>query len=221
MNDKTQGTQNESGNIVGSLLRSPQKVTEAIAGQHQIIKSSLYLLMAGVICHAVFGLAIGLYAGTAVAPMTIVKIPLVAVCSFLICFPSLYVFTCVAGSPLTLSQAFMLGSSCMAMTGLILVGLAPVAWLFAVSTENISFVVMLALIIWLLAAMFTARYVNRMNENKAFQHQAGIKVWFVILTIVTMQMVTYLRPILVKPENGWWTANKMFFLEHFGSALND
>jgi len=220
MNDISQRDQHEPGHIVGALLKSPQKVTEAISGRQQIGKSSLQLLLAGILCHAVFGLAIGLYAGTSVAPMTIVKIPLVALCSLLICFPSLYVFTCVAGSPLTLAQSFMLGSSCLAMTGLILVGLAPVAWLFAVSTENISFVVMLALLIWLVAAIFTARYVGRMSENPAFQHQAGIKVWFVILIIVTMQMVTYMRPILVKPDGGWWTAKKMFFLSHFGSALD-
>jgi len=220
MNDKTQNVLNESSSIVGALLKSPQKVTDAIVGQHDIAKSSIQLLLAGIACHAVFGLAIGLYGGTSVAPMAVVKIPLVALCSLLICFPSLYVFTCVAGSPLTLSQAFMLGSSCLAMTGLILVGLAPVAWLFAVSTENISFVVMLALMIWLVSAMFTARYVGRMRETQAFQHQAGIKIWFIILTVVTMQMATYMRPILVKPDNGWWTSNKMFFLSHFGSTLN-
>lgn len=221
MNDKAHSVPNETESIVGALLKSPHKVTEAIAGQQKVVKSSIYLLLAGIVCHAVFGLAIGLYGGTAVAMMAVVKIPLVAVCSLLICFPSLYVFTCVAGSPLTLSQAFMLGCSCLAMTGLILVGLAPVAWLFAVSTESISFVVMLTLIIWLVAAMFTARYVGRMKENQVFQRQAGIKLWFIILAIVTMQMATYMRPILVKPDNGWWTENKMFFMSHFGSALNN
>lgn len=219
MNDETRNVLTKTDNIVGDLLKSPQKVTDAIAGQQQVGKSSIQLLLAGIICHSAFGLAVGLYGGTAVAIMAVVKIPLVAVCALLVCFPSLYVFTCVAGSPLNLSQALMLGCSCLAMTGLILVGLAPVAWLFAVSTESISFVVMLTLIIWLIAAMFTARYVGRMKDNKAFQRQSGIKLWFVILTIVTMQMLTYMRPILVKPESGWWTSNKMFFLKHFGTTL--
>jgi len=209
----------ESGNIVGALLKSPQKVTKAIEAQQNLAKSSIQLLCAAIACHAVFGLAIGLFGGTAVAPMTVVKVPLIALCSLLLCFPSLYVFTCVAGSPITLAQAFTLGCSCFAMTGLILVGLAPVAWLFAVSTESLPFVVILTLFIWFISVAFTARYVERMKEAQLFQRQTGIKLWFIILTIVTMQMVTCMRPILVKPDHGWWKAEKMFFLSHFGKTL--
>jgi hypothetical protein len=80
---------------------------------------------------------------------------------------------------------------------------------------------MLALMIWLVSAMFTARYVGRMKSSQTFQHQVGIKLWFIILTIVTMQMVTCMRPILVKPESGWWTTNKMFFLSHFGTTISN
>ncbi len=206
-------------NIVTALLKDPQRVSETIAGQRNLLQPAVVLLLSAVACHAVFGLAVGLFGGLTVAIMDVVKVPLAAVCSLLLCFPSLYVFACVAGSPLSLSQTFTLGCSCLAMVGLILVGLAPVAWLFAVSTESLPFVVVLTLLIWLIAVVFAARYVGKLRATPLFQRQAGIKLWFLILTLVTLQMVTCMRPMLTKPEKGWWTAEKKFFLSHFGSTF--
>jgi len=207
-------------NIVSILLKDPERISETIAGQRSLLRASLMLLFAGVICHVVFGLAIGFFGGWSVAAMDMVKVPLVALCSLLLCFPSLYVFTCVAGSPLTLSQTILLGCSCMAMVGLILVGLAPVAWLFSVSTSNLSFVTLLTFILWLIAIGFASRFVGKLGVHPLFQRQGGIKLWFLILMLVTLQMATCMRPMLTKPESGWWTSEKEFFLSHFTAAIN-
>ena len=106
------------------------------------------------------------------------------------------------------------------MLGLLLVGLAPVVWLFAVSTESLPFVVVLTFLIWFIALAFTARYVGKLQVNPLFKRQAGIKVWFLILAIVTLQMTTCMRPLLAKPEKGWWTGRKEFFLTHFESIFD-
>lgn len=209
-----------TGNIVSALLKAPVLVADVIAEQpKKLFAVSATLLAVAVVCHAVFGLAIGLFAGWPVAIMDVVKVPLVAVCSLVLCFPSLYVFACVAGSPLSLSQAFALGCSCLAMVGLLLVGLAPIGWLFAVSTDSLPFIVVLVLLIWLIALGFTARYVGKLRAQLLFQRQAGIKIWFLILIVVTLQMTTCMRPMLGKPEKGWFTGEKKFFLAHFGSTF--
>lgn len=206
-------------NIVTALLKNPQRVSESIAGQSDLLRDAVVLLAAAVGCHVVFGFAVGMFGGLAVAVMDVVKVPLAATCSLFLCLPSLYVFACVAGSPMSLSQAFTLGCSCLAMVGLLLVGLAPVAWLFAVSTESPSFVVVLTLAIWLIAVAFAARYVGKLRANPLFHRQAGIKLWFVVLALVMLQMVTCMRPMLSKPASGWWTTEKKFFLSHFGSVF--
>ena len=211
--------QPEATNIVSALLRNPRRISETIAERKQLLRSSGLLLAAGLACHAVFGIAIGLFGGWSIAAMDAVKMPLVALCSLLLCFPSLYVFTCVAGSPLSLSQAFVLGCSCLAMVGLILVGLAPVAWLFSVSTANLSFVTLLTFLIWLVAIGFAGRYVNKLSAHPLFERQTGINVWFLILMVVTLQMTTCMRPMLSSSEKGWWTAEKQFFLSHFASTF--
>jgi len=211
----------ETHNIASTLLKNPRRISDAIADRKNLLRAALTLLLVAIACHIVFGLAVGLFGGWPVAAMDMVKIPLVALCSFLLCFPSLYVFTCVAGAPLSLAQTFVLGCSCLAMVGLILVGLAPVAWLFAVSTKSISFVTLLAFLIWLVAIGFAGRYVDKLGGHPLFPRRAGIKLWLLILVLVTLQMATCMRPMLSKPDNGWWTGEKQFFLSHFGSTFED
>lgn len=213
----------ETRNIAATLLKNPLRISDDIASQKNLLRSSVLLLLVALACHVVFGLAVGLFGGWNVAAMDMVKMPLVALCSLLLCFPSLYVFTCVAGSPLSLAQTFVLGCSCFAMVGLILVGLAPVAWLFAVSTKSLSFVTLLAFLIWLVAIGFAGRFVDKLGAHPLLERQAGIKLWFLILILVTLQMTTCMRPMLSRPapETGWWTAEKQFFLSHFGSTFED
>ena len=208
-------------NIVTTLLKAPALMSEEIAGEKNLIRSAFVLLATAIVCHAIFGFALGLFGGLNVAIMDILKIPLIAVCSLLLCFPSLYVFSCVAGAPLSLSQTFMLGCSCLAMVGLLLVGLAPVAWLFAVSTESITFVAILALTILFVALVFAGRYIGKLQHHVLFKQQAGIKIWVVIITVVALQMATCMRPIITAPEKSWWTNQKAFFLSHFGNMIED
>lgn len=220
MNEDPNTVPLQTGNIVASLLKTPESVAKTIANSRSPLAAGVTLLVAAAVFHAVFGLAMGLFGGWSVAIMDMAKVPLVAVCSLLLCYPSLYVFACVGGTPLSLSQTFLLGASCLAMLGLLLVGLALVAWLFSVSTESLPFVTMLSLFIWLIAVSFTVRYIGKLQVHALFKKAGGIKFWFLVLVIVTLQMVTCMRPILTAPEaDGWWTGKKMFFLQHFGSTF--
>jgi hypothetical protein len=206
-------------NIVTTLLKNPKEISDNIAARKDLLKSSAILLLVALASHAVFGLAVGLFGGMSVAIMDLVKVPLIALGALFLCFPSLYVFACVSGSPLSIPQTIALGCSSLALLGLLLVGLAPVVWLFSVSTDSLPFVAMLALLIWLIALSFAARYVGKLKANPLFQRQAGIRLWFVIFTLVTLQMTTCMRPILTESSRGWLTAEKKFFLSHFGSMF--
>jgi hypothetical protein len=140
--------------------------------------------------------------------------------SLIICLPSLYVLAAVGGAPLSLSQAFALGSSALAVMGFLLGGLAPVAWLFAMSTESGLFMVILVVVIWAIGTAFAWRSLLRLQGGRLFPRMAGIRLWFFILALVTLQMATCLRPMLDTPEHGWWTHDKKFFLAHFSAMLD-
>lgn len=206
-------------NELGALLKAPSWLVMQIDGDRALFDRALRMGFWGLVFHAIFGLALGLFGGWSVAWMATAKVPLIAVCSLLLCFPSLYVFACVGGMPLSLPQAAALAGAVLAVTGLLLLALAPVAWLFAVSTNNLAFVVLLTLIVWLIASGFARGFLGRLKQSKHLNRLTGLNWWLVVYMLVTWQMTTFMRPLLGTPKDGWWTGEKMFFLVHFGRAL--
>lgn len=208
----------ESGDIT-ALLKDPTQVVRRLAADRGLRPAGVRWLVAALLGHALFGLAIGWFGGWQVAVMDLLKVPLVALASLLLCFPSLYVFACVGGAPITLTQAFALATACSALVGLLLAALAPVAWLFAVSTASPGFIVVLALLLWAAAMQFALRFIGRLQTFQAFRQSAGIRCWFVVLVLVSLQMVTALRPMLELPDQGGLRTEKLFFLRHFGETF--
>jgi len=211
-----------TGNIVSRLLKSPASVALTLKHGDNLAKEAAQMLAAGLLCHAVFGLAAGLFGGWEVAVMAVWKAPFIALCATLLCLPSLYVFAAVLGSPMRTDQALAFASACLATTGLILVALAPVAWLFAVSTESLVFVVMMVFIMWLAALGFTAKFLACAKDSGLLKKHAGLRLWFVIVIVVSLQMTTVMRPILSASKDGAQAAprEKMFFLQHFGKTFD-
>jgi len=157
----------------------------------------------------------GLFGGWETAVMSFIKAPIIALSSLGLCMPSLYVFGCVGGMPLKPSQAFALAGSLLAMIGIILLGLTPVTWLFAVSTHNLGFIVLLNTILWLFAASFGGRFLSLFRHAPSLHHTGGLKWWLVVFLVVSMQMATTLRPLLKMPSEGWREKDKKFFVVHF------
>lgn len=209
--------------MVAALLKAPAFVAMEIAQERGTLAVGIFFLVTGILFHAIFGFSVGLFSGWHVAVIAAVKASLIALGSLLLCFPSLYVFSSVGGAPLSLRQTFLLGSSSLAMVGILLIGLAPVAWLFAVSTGSLGFVVLLTLIIWLVCMGFAVKYVERIKLHLPVGRAGGISLWFVILILVSFQMTTCLRPILVpsKPKAGSNVTQKQFFLAHFASCFDN
>jgi hypothetical protein len=213
----------KGANLLSLLLKDPVAVGKEIAEGSACWRRSLVFLIWAMVFHAVFGLAVGLFGGWSVAGMTATKAPLIALCSFLLCYPSLYVFGCLGGAELSAPRMFLFGSSCLAMIGLILIGLAPVAWLFSISTASFPFVVLMTAIIWLVSVGFAFKYILKLQGKSASRRLWGIVFWFYIFVLVSFQMTTCMRPLLTKPEpgRGWWTAEKQFFGAHFASCFEE
>ncbi len=206
-------------NELGSLLKAPGRLVAQIDADRDLLPSALRMAFWGLVFHAVFGLALGLFGGWATARMAAAKTPMIALCSVLLCFPSMYVFACVGGMPLSLTQATLLAGAVLAVTGLLLLALAPVAWLFAVSTNNLAFVVLLTLLVWLVASGFARGFLGRLRDSARLNRLSGLNWWMLVYMLVSWQMTTFLRPLLRAPDGGWWTGEKMFFLVHFGRSL--
>ena len=70
-----------------------------------------------------------------------------------------------------------------------------------------------------LSAFFALRPARALASVGAVKSLAGLRVWFVVLVVVSLQMVTLLRPMLAakKPDAG--PAAKCFFLSHFADVV--
>lgn len=217
----SRGEARSVGRLLSDLLKAPDQMALVIGGEGGAGRAGIVFLVAAALFYGVFGLAAGLFGGWDVALVAAGKAAMIAIGSLLLCLPSLYVFSAVGGAPLSLRQAFVLGASCLAMVGLLLIGLAPVAWLFSASTASLPFEVLLVSFLWLVSVTFAVRYIDKLKDLGVFERCGGIGVWFVVFVLVSLQIATCMRPLLTRPEagRGWWTAEKQFFLAHFTSCF--
>lgn len=204
---------------LAGLLKSPAGFAIGICRDGDL---SIFVraFMTGVAGHALFGLAAGFFAGPLVALMDAIKGVGIAFFAFALCIPSLYVFSCIAGTTLSFVQLLTAGGACLAMSGLLMAALAPVLWLFAVSSASVAFVTVLTFALAFVAAFFALRPAKALMTTGALRSTAGMRIWFAILVVVSLQMVTLLRPMLAVRKPFAEPAKKCFFLTHFFDAIS-
>lgn len=206
---------------LAALLKSPAWLAAEIEKEEELWGRGALLLLWGLVFHGLYGVAMGLFRGGGVASMDAVKAPLISLRSVALCAPSLYVFACVGGMPITAAQCFALADCAVGMTGLMLLGLAPVAWLFSVSTESVPFVTLLNVAAWAVAVGFARRFFRLFARVGKPRRTAGLGWWLAVYVLVSFQMATVMRPLLALPSKGWRYPEKKFFLAHFANSVFD
>jgi hypothetical protein len=112
----------------------------------------------------------------------------------------------------------LLAGLLMLMT-ILLIGFAPVAWVFSQSTESLAWMGTLHLVFWFIATIFGLRFLETGFSHSNARSLAGFHIWVIIFLLVAVQMTTALRPILGKSET-FLPTKKQFFLAHWGDCLN-
>jgi len=206
-------------NFVGaieSILREPRRVMFQLRqpGAGRLIAA---MLTVSVVCGLIYGAIAGTFSGGAQLWAAPVKIVGGLLISALICLPSLYIFSCLSGSRARLIEVFGLVAGLLLLMTVLLIGFAPVAWVFSQSTESLAAMGALHLAFWFIAACFGLRFLSA-----AFAHYShsgdGLKVWTVIYLLVMLQMMTALRPILGTADT-FLPTEKQFFVSHWMKCL--
>jgi hypothetical protein len=148
-----------------------------------------------------------------------VKIAGGLVFSAVLCLPSLYIFACLSGSRARLVEIFGLVAGLLLLMTLLLVGFAPVAWLFSQSTASVTWMGALHLVFWLISTFFGLRFLEAGFSHSQARSRAGLNTWIFIFVLVVLQMTTALRPI-VGTDSDFLPKEKKFFLVHWGDCLN-
>lgn len=208
-------------NVLNKLLKKPLSLIHHLEMGEGKSSLSTVMIVIAVISLSIFGLVLGSFsAGTQLwaAPAKIVGGLLF---SGLICLPSLYIFTCLGGLDAKFRTVAGLLCAMIALTALLLVGFAPVVWLFSASSDSIGFMGFLVTVLWLLCVGIGLALVRRAGAVLGMSGSGHLLIWCAVFLLVTLQMPTTLRPIIGKSEKVLNLEEKKFFLNYWGEQLNN
>jgi hypothetical protein len=202
---------------IESILRQPRRVMFQLRqpGAGRLIAA---MLLVSVACSLIYGVVAGTFSGGAQLWAAPVKIAVGLMISALICLPSLYIFTCLGGSQARLVEVAGLLAGLLMLMTILLIGFAPVAWIFSQSTDSPAWMGALHLIFWFIATVFGLRFLETGFSHSNVRSLAGFRVWVVIFLLVALQMTTALRPILGTAKT-FLPTEKKFFVAHWGDCL--
>ena len=200
-----------------AILRQPRRVWFQLtqAGQLQL---TLVLLGIAILGALAYGLVVGTFTGGDQLWAAPVKIAGGLLLSGLICLPSLYIFACLSGAHTRLAEVCGLVAGLLALTTVLLIGFAPVAWVFSQSTASVAAMGALHLAFAAIAVGFGMKFLTRGFEQLNARFGGGLRVWTTIFVLVLLQMTAALRPIL-GTSDAFLPAEKKFFVSHWTDSL--
>lgn len=207
-------------NTFDTLLKKPGALLyELNQGERNPRRLIAHLLATSAVSLLVFGLMLGFHSGGAQLWAAPVKVTLGVLASSLITLPSLYIFSCLNGLDVNARIVAGVMAAVVCLVSLLLLGLAPVAWIFSQSTGEIAFFGFLALAFWLIALCFGLGLIFRAARMLGVKRRFHLAVWVAIYVVVTLQMTTTLRPIIGTSDR-FLTGEKRFFITHWLDHLD-
>ncbi len=120
---------NDLSSALSALLRSPATVAEACRDDRALVHLARASLLSIVFGGVVFGAVLGSFRGDLQILYSAIKLPLAVLVSLAVCVPAFHAFAAVLGRPWPLRQIIALVLASVARSSLVLLALAPVAWL--------------------------------------------------------------------------------------------
>lgn len=204
--------------VIEALLRHPRRVMHRLRGE-DVGRVGPLALAAGTGLIAGYGVIVGSFSGGTQWWAAPLKIAGGTFATAVICLPSLYVFATLSGSRARLGE--LAGALCglIALVGILLIGFAPVAWLFSQSTTSEVTMGCLHLAFWAVAARFGLKFVHVAAGHFGVASRGGLWVWSLVFVLVSLQMTAALRPLVGTGET-LLPAEKRFFAAHWRDCIN-
>src|SRR5262245_2121549 len=138
---------------VEAILRDPARLIYQLRqqGQGRLIAA---MLVVATFCALIYGVVVGTFSGDQQLWAAPVKIAAGLLLSGFICLPSLYIFSCLSGSPARLLEVCGFLAGLLALSTILLIGFAPVAWVFSESAQSLAGMGALHLVFWVVATWF-------------------------------------------------------------------
>lgn len=203
--------------VIEPLLKTPGRLIHDLERNWRA-SLALPLVVFAVLGMAIYGVVIGTFAGGAQIWIAPLKLVLGTLGAALICLPSLYIFSCLGGADARLRTVAGVLFAGVALSALLLIGFAPVAWIFSQSTQSVAFIGTFHILLWLIAISFGLRIISATNRWLSATRRSHTTIWSCIFVFVCLQMMTTLRPIVGKSDR-FLPREKKFFLVHWFDTL--
>src|SRR5207245_5905105 len=172
--------------VLENLLKHPGRVVHELHQKQAPILAG-WLLIFGIIGVAIYGTVVGAQSGGAQMWIALARLGLGTLLAVLICLPSLYIFTCLGGIDAQLRSLCGLLFASVFLCSILLIGFAPVAWIFSQSTDSIAFMGALHLLFWMIGIRFGLRLIDATARFLAARVRGYIRIWIVIFILVCFQ----------------------------------
>jgi len=203
--------------VIEALLKFPGRIIYELQNNWRAVLP-LWLLSFALLGMLAYGVVVGSFSGGAQLWIAPAKIAMGTMLSILICLPSLYIFTCLSGIDAQLRTVTGVLFAAVSLGALLLIGFAPIAWIFSQSTDSAAFMAALHIALWAIGIMFGLRLLEAMGHLLGGFARNHLKFWSVIFIVVCLQMMTTLRPIVGRSDR-FLPSEKKFFLTHWAETL--
>jgi hypothetical protein len=238
----------ELDDLLRGRRTSPEALGEGAAG----LRLTALVPMA-VVLAAFYGLAMALYAVLTREPpvpaqlaASAVKLPLLFLLTLLVTFPSLYVFSALAGARYSAAAALRLVVAAMTVNLAVLASFAPITAFFTLTTTSYPFMKLLSVfflgVAGIIGLVFLVGAMRNLNAACAAAEGDGqadapspasgapdrqpapgdapgmgiFKLWMLVYALVGVQMGWILRPFIGDPDDRF-----VWFCERGGNAFAD
>ncbi|MFA6291531.1 MAG: hypothetical protein WC637_07100 [Victivallales bacterium] len=205
--------------LTENLLKDPLKV---LTGLDRVSTSGFLvnILLINIVCLSAYGVIVGSFSGGIQWYMSPAKIIVGLLLSVLFCFPSFYIFICLSGIDVKPGKAFLILLSSISVFSILLVGFAPIAWVFSQSTSTVFFIGFFHLVFWFISTLFGMSVLLKAASSLKCRNMFYPLLWILIFLITSMQMMTALRP-MIGTADMILPKEKMFFMYHWGKLFSE
>jgi hypothetical protein len=195
-----------------AMIKRPGEISYGLL-ESKTPQLKMFLMIIFLLCSAGYGIIMGSFSGGNQFWSAPLRFTTGWLLSALICLPSLHIFSSLSGGRQSFNESASLLLQSMTLNAIILIGFAPVAWIFSQSTDGIAFMGTIHLTAWLIGAFFAKSLIS--NCMRVYNGEGGfIALWSGIYILVALQMSTTLRPLVDVYEPVAWN-EKLFFIKHW------
>jgi hypothetical protein len=203
--------------IIATLLKYPARIIHELRHERGRVVI-FHLILLGLAGIAVYGIVVGSLTGGTQMLVAPAKLVLGTIAATLICLPSLYIFISLSGIDMPIRTVAGALFAAVCLSALLLIGFAPVAWIFSQSTDSVALMGALHLLFWIIGIGFGLRLIRAMCRFAGGRENGHLRIWTIIFLLVCFQMTATLRPVIARSTT-FFPTGKKFFLSHWFDTM--